>query len=254
MSPTGICRLCQAANVVLIDSHIVSRWIYRRTLEYDPAAGVHGVAVADGRAGYSGKQMSTYLLCRPCEDLLGDWEDYAASVSLQEDSVTFPILGSAIVIMATSDAAVAQLTGGVDVDKLSRFAVSVFWRADVAQTEPVVDLHLAREPIRAYLLGAPLPSQIDLVLTVLRPRPGVRRIDRTVIYPETNSEDGDRHEFVACGMRFTLFTKPSPDVLVASLPRKGRLVASDGSDLLATVTNRVQASAPYGKLARKGKP
>jgi hypothetical protein len=254
MSPTGICMLCQVANVVLIDSHIVSRWIYRRTLEYAPAAGAHAVAVVDGRAGYSCKQMSTHLLCRACEDLLGDWEDYAASISLQEDSVTFPLLGSAIGIMATSDAAVAQLTGSVDIDKLSRFAVSVFWRADVAQSEPVVDLHLAREPIRAYLLGAPLPSQIELVLTVLRPRPGAPRIDRIVIYPETNGEDGDRYQFVACGMRFTLFTKPTSDVLVASLPRKGRLVASDASDLLATVTSKAQTSAAYGKLAHKGKP
>jgi hypothetical protein len=255
MSPTGTCMLCRTVNVDLIDSHIVSRWIYRRILEYAPAAGPQGIAVADGRAGYSGKQLSTYLLCRTCEDLLGDWESYAASISLQDDSMTFPILSSAAILMARSDAAVGQLAGNVNLHKLTRFAVSVFWRADVAQSDPVVDLNSSREPIRRYLLGGPLPSEIDLVLTVLRPRPGFPRIDRVVIYPATNSEDGDRHEFVACGMYFTLFTKPTPDVLDASLPRKGRLVASDGSQLLATVTTRTQTSAPYGKLAaRNGKP
>jgi hypothetical protein len=244
--------LCQTANVDLIDSHIVSRWIYRRILEYAPAPGSRGIAVANGRAGYSGKQMSTYLLCGTCENLLGDWESYAAAISLQEDSTTFPILSSATQLMATSDAAVAQLTGDVDVDKLTRFAVSVFWRADVAQCEPVVDLHFAREPIRGYLLGAPLPSEIDLVLTVLRPMPGFPRIDRIVIYPATNSEDGGRHEFVACGMYFTLFTKSTPDVLVASLPRKSRIVVSDGKQLLATVSGRAQTSERYGKLAGSG--
>jgi len=109
MSSTGTCMLCRTVNVDLIDSHIVSRWIYRRILEYAPAAGPQGIAVADGRAGYSGKQLSTYLLCRPCEDLLGDWESYAASISLQDDSMTFPILNSAAILMARSDTAVGQL-------------------------------------------------------------------------------------------------------------------------------------------------
>jgi len=242
----------------LIESHIVSQWVYRRILGYDSTGGSHGVAVAAGRAGFSGKQVTKPLLCRPCEDRLGDWENHAARNVLQEDGVTFPALASAVTVAKDTEIEVVDLSA-LDLDKLTRFAVSVFWRADVAGSEPIVDLGDAREPIRLYLLGAALPNDIEVILTLIHQTPpGLPRVDRLLVYPETDTEQPQRHEFIACGMHFTLFTAPPsipaaalPHIAEASFPRRGRGIVSDGRSIRAAVAGRAQASTAYGKLARK---
>ncbi len=260
MSTTGTCALCQATGVVLIDSHIVSQWVYRRILGSVPGGKPHGVTVAAGRAAYSGKQAKTPLLCRPCEDRLGDWEDYAARNALQKDGITFSALASAVTVAKDTEMELVDLSA-LDLDKLTRFAVSVFWRADVAGSSPIVNLGAAREPIRLYLLGATLPSDIEVILGLIKQSaPGIPRVDRLLVYPETDTEQPQRHQFIACGMDFRLFTAPPsipaaelPHLAEASLPRKGRGFVSDGGSIRAVVAGKAQASTAYGKLARKAR-
>jgi hypothetical protein len=249
MNPIGTCALCKSSNVTLIDSHIVSKWAFRRIVGYDPAAGPNPVAVHGGRAGFSSKQATEYLLCRPCEDLLGVRENYAAKTGLQADSTTFPALTLAKTIEKDDNMELADASA-LDVDKLIYFAVSVFWRADVAQIDPIVDLAGAREPIRQYLFGGSLPAELDMILTLSRPQVRFPRVDRIVAFPETDSDQPHRHEFIACGMRFTMYTS-APHLEEASLPRKRRLLISDGRSIVNAVAEEAQTSTAYAKLAAK---
>jgi hypothetical protein len=251
MNPTGTCALCKTSAVPLIDSHIVSKWVYRRIIGYDPTPGTGTVAVADGRAGYSSKQDSEYLLCRSCEDRFGTREDYVARNGLQPDSTTFPALTVATSLDRAENIELADASA-LDVDQLTYFAASVFWRADVAHSDPIVDLAEAREPIRQYLLGQALPTGVDLVVTLIRPQPHFPRIDRVVAFPGTDVDTPTRHEFIACGMRFTMFTSAPHGMEEASLPRKKRLLISDGQQILNAIAEEAQTSMAYGKLALKG--
>lgn len=249
MSPTGICALCQTSGVALIDSHIVSKWVYRRVVAFNPTGGNAPVAVDAGRAGFSSKQATEHLLCKPCEDLLSVRENYVAQNGLQPDGATFPALAQAKIVQAQGDLKLADVSA-LDVDKITHFAISTIWRADVAQIEPIVSLGAWREPIRQYLLGALLPVNVNVVLTLLQPPPQLPRVDRMVTFPAT-SDDGTRHDFIACGMRFTLLmagTTPPPMEDV-SLPRTKLALISDGRALLNAIAEEVQTSTTYGKLA-----
>ncbi len=252
MNPTGTCALCRTPNTLLINSHIVSKWVYRRIIAYDPAEGTVPVVVDAGRVGLSSKQATEYLLCRPCEDILGIRENYVAQSGLQPDSTTFPALAQARIVQGQGDLAIAELSG-IDVDMITHFAVSVIWRADLAQIEPIVTLGEWREPIRQYLLGGPLPENVNIVLTLIRPQPHFPRIDRIVAFPAT-SDDGRRHDFMACGMRFMVFTSTEapPPLDEVSLPRTKRALISDGRSLLDAVAEEVQTSTASGRLATKG--
>jgi hypothetical protein len=251
MNPTGTCELCHTANVILIDSHIVSKWVYRRVIAYDPTQGTSPVAIDGGRAGFSARQATAYLLCRPCEDLLGTRENYVAQNGLQPDSTSFPALAQAKVIQVQGDLAIADLSA-CDVDKITHFAASVIWRADVGQIEPIVTLGASREPLRQYLLGGPLPANVNVVVTLLRPPPNFPRVDRMASFPGS-SDDGGRHDFIACGMRFTLFTVAGapPPMNEVSLPRTRLVLISDGRALLNTIAEEAQTSTTYGKLSIK---
>lgn len=251
MSPSGTCALCHTPNVALIDSHIISRWLYRRLIELNPTGDSNSlVQVSGDKALLISKQISKYLLCRNCEDLIGQSEQYTSNVVFQTDQ-SFPLLAQSSLSNDDGKLALAEVNG-FDVDKITRFAISVFWRADVAQIEPIVDLSSSREAIRRYLLGqTSLPPFIDLIVTLLRPVPMFPRIDRLVICPQTQ-DPPEEHLFVACGIRFVLYTGASiPSTLAEfSFPRKQRAFAESGELLLHAVVEKTKASNPQGKLAR----
>lgn len=250
MNHTGTCALCQTSNVTLLDSHIVSKWTYRRIVGYEPTAAPNPVMVAGGRSVLTSKQVKSYLLCQTCENLLSTRENYASQVGLQADS-TFPALAAASVVEQKDGVELADI-GTLDTDKLTHFAISVFWRADVAQIDPIVDLADAREPLRKYLVGeTTLPTSCSLFVTLIRPDPTYPRIDRVVAFPAT-SDDGKRHDFVACGMRFTMYTQSAAPRALDQISCSGHKLVfiSDGRSILNAVAAAVQASQAEGKLAQ----
>ena len=251
MNPIGTCVLCRSTNVTLINSHIVSRWAYRRLIAYDTGGGNVPVAVDEGRAGFSPKQATEYLLCQACEALLSVREGYVAQHCLQPDSATFPLLQGATVVPSTGLRQVVDVSA-FDTDKVTHFGLSVFWRADLGHTDPIVSLEAWREPIREYLLGGPLPDEVDLVVELIQPPKGYPRVDRVMGFP-ASAPDGTTHDFLAAGMRFLMFTRHAtpPPTAALSLPRAKRAIVTDGRDLLNAVAEKVQTSTAYGKLAQK---
>jgi len=253
MPTTGTCALCQAKNIELKDSHIVSKWLYRRLVGYDPAAAPSPVMVADGASELTSKQVKEHLLCGTCENRLSVRENYASKVGVQADG-SFPAMNTVTVVNSGGGVTLADAKG-LDVDKLTYFGVSVIWRADVAQIEPIVDLGKSREDVRQYLAEqGPFPQNADLFITLFKPDPSFPRIDRIVAFPATASESGvDRHDFIACGMRFTMYAGGAVPASLkgASFLNDKLCFISDGAGLLASVAREVTSSPAKGSLASR---
>lgn len=250
MSNTGTCAMCQQSNVTLIDSHVLPNWVYRRLHGMNP--GNQLIATGSGKVGYTSKQDSAYLLCRPCEDLLGRREQYASGVVVRSDG-TFPALaqvGPATPVVPGVDLVTA---GALDVDQLTYFAVSVFWRADVAQSEPLVSLGEYREPLRKYLMGSGLPAGVYLQVVILDPPRG-DFVARVASAPQSHP-GGFLHDLIVLGLHFRLFTTQDPDVVKAaealSLPHTKSLIVDRRRNASDIVAEEAQTSTAYGKLAKK---
>lgn len=247
----GTCALCQSANVELIDSHVLPRWVYRRLHNLGPVGQL--IATGNGKVGYSSKQDSRHLLCRPCEDRFGDPEQYVSSLVVQPDG-TFPGLTRVTSEKQAAPGVELARPTGLDVEKLTYFAVSVFWRADVAQSEPVVALGASAEPTRLYLLGGQLPPNLFLVVKLLAADEG-SFATRIASAPETHNE-GQYHDLLVLGMRFRLIT--SADVSTSraaaeiSLPHSNVVLIDRDRQTANAIAEETQTSTAYGKLAKKG--
>jgi hypothetical protein len=67
-----------------------------------------------------------------------------------------------------------------------------------------------------------------------------------------SSDDMSSHDFLACGMRFTLYAAPvSPALRSIDLVQTKSVVVSSGESILRAVAEEVQTSTTYGKLATK---
>ena len=248
--PTGKCALCLSEPVELIDSHIVSRWLYRR-LSQMPGAGPAPVEFWEGRAGYQSRQETKYLLCRPCEDILGNSEQYASGVALQPDGVTFPALSGARMVNKSDKYSVVDLSH-IDTDALTHFAASIFWRADVAEIEPITHLgKTTRESLRLYLLGkSAFPSDLDVLAYVLQDEAGTPRVSRIISFP-VSVDDATRHDCVLLGFRFTLYTPANATIAVTSLPRTKLGIRCSSKEVLEVIEPQIRSSTSYGKLGKE---
>jgi hypothetical protein len=251
VNPSGTCVLCLAPNVVLIRSHIVSAWVYRRTVNFDASQGNALVQIQNDEARLQTKQVVEYLLCRPCEDIFSESEAYVAKQGLQADSTTFPLLDQSPKLNEPSID--LRDIAGFDVAKISHFAISVIWRADVSHIEPIVDLTSAREDIRKYLHhDAPLPDGCYLIMSVVKPPAGLPRVDKIIGMPfSLPNEPG--HKFIASGLNFTLLTEQPPNAKWTGLSITHTSVAlvSDGKLLLEKIASDAERASQVGKLARR---
>lgn len=248
---TGKCALCLSEPVELIESHIVSRWLYRR-LSQMPGAGVAPIEFSEGRGGYQSRQVTKHLLCRPCEDVLGKTEQYASGVALQPDGVTFPARDGARMMHKSERFSVVDLSH-TDTDALTHFAASIFWRADVAEIEPITHLGAAtRESLRLYLLGeTAFPPDLDLLAYVLEDESDAPKVSRIISFP-VSVDDASRHDCVLLGFRFTLYTPACAAGVAASLPRTGLgILCSSRREVLEVIAPKIKSSSSYGKLAKE---
>src|SRR5262245_55840381 len=76
-SRLGCCRLCETRDIELCDSHVVPRWAYKRAHEQrlqNPTP----ARISQGVAMQIPGQVSEYLLCSDCEQLLGRTDNYVS--------------------------------------------------------------------------------------------------------------------------------------------------------------------------------
>jgi hypothetical protein len=249
----GDCRLCDARGVRLLDSHIVTKAAYRRIL--DGRAGepkeTKPVMVTKETSVLTNTQMHEHLLCKPCEDRFCRWEDYAFPLLSQGDG-SFPWLAR---VRPANRPEVGD-SSMLDVDQLSLFAVSLFWRLHVSRERKVM-LGPYESLFRAYLMGyVSFPAEASLVVSLLDPSRstvGVR-VDRSFcIFNSTRVGGCHLHRFAILGVDMGLFvgrTLPRRFADV-SLSRCG-LVAIRPTDSYALQLARVAArSVPKASLATR---
>jgi hypothetical protein len=249
----GDCRLCGDKDVELRDSHIVSKAAYRRILdgpEGEPREG-KPVMVTRQTSVLTNAQMHEHLLCPRCEGVFGDLEDYAFPLLAQGDG-SFPWLAQ---VRPAQRREVGD-SSAVDVDRLSRFAVSLFWRLHVFRDRKV-ELGPYEPQFRAYLgAKAPFPTSACLVVSLLDPARSTTtsRVDRSFcIFNSSRARGCHLHRFGLLGVDMGLFVgKALPKELAdVSLSRCG-LVAIRPTDSYALQLARVAAnSKPKASLAAR---
>lgn len=251
MSVIGTCQLCLQPNKELKWSHIVSSWLYKRLRELGSSIDSDLVEVSDEVAMISSRQVRTHLLCEGCEQLIGVDEKYVSGIGLQPDG-SFPLRDRSSLARVDQGYRVLDLSQ-FDLPKLRRFACSVFWRADVAQIDPIVDLCGDREGLRLMLLnGSPMPSTVGLLARIVLPDPEGMPTDRYFSFPQTQ-KNSDLHVFVAVGIRFDLYGNNSMParLLPLSLSPSGMGVGDNGCRIREMLQKKASNSQPAGKLARE---
>jgi hypothetical protein len=218
------------------------------------------VHVGNGAALYRAAQLKEPLLCVPCEQRVGVWDRVGADTSLQLDD-TFPARASAKANIIDADARVG-LVPDLDTEALTRFAVSVLWRASESTILPAVKFGARyAEEFRRYLASdlEPFPRRAVLAVHVIDREDGNGgykrpRTDRVATEP-TQGKPGrlSVHEVKLFGLEFQLMLGNIPDadkIREACFLRTQRVFLNDGDRLLGDAKDLVARSPAKGRLAR----
>jgi hypothetical protein len=243
----GLCRLCDKYDR-LIESHIMSSAAYARVLDgaADEPREKQLVMVTATYSILTNKHMKEYLLCRACEDRFGRWEAYAYPMLSQRDT-SFPWLEAARPFFREfAD------SSRVDVEKLTRFAASLFWRFSVYR-DSKMSLGPNEPSFRGFLLGRdPFPSDARLTVTLYSGLT-VGRVDQSFSTFTTAHEDGYEINTLAMfGVKMKLFVGRyvPKDLERLCFARTGQLLIRPADDFAMEIGPHVLASSPKGKLAR----
>ena len=177
MTQIGECKLCLSKKD-LQDSHFLPASINK--ICRDAATGQNPIALSVGVAKHTTDQISAYVFCSECEKLLnGKGEAWThLNMARPEGFLIRDALEKVAPALATDHFAVYAGAGvrGIDIDQLSYFGMSIFWRAAVLrwpalnEGEPRMNrlwFDKYEEPIRLFLLtGAPVPPAISLLISV----------------------------------------------------------------------------------------
>jgi hypothetical protein len=188
--------------VVLQDSHVLSKWIYRRARS-DATKNPNPVHVTKDRVVQHSKQLKEYLLCTTCEQRFGTWERRASALAYQ-DNDRAPLLDHVVregyrseeglesAVFVAPDLAIT----------LAMFSLSILWRAHESSQVPECSLGKYAEPVRLYLLGlGDLPKTVAVLLYFFEDEPGQgSKVSRTVTVPTSRKiRDHHAHRFVVHG-------------------------------------------------------
>lgn len=140
MASDGACRLCGASET-LLKSHIIPEFIYRPM--YDEK---HRFFVLDAvkrwRAKPLQKGLMERILCHGCEQLLSEFEKYAAEVMSGNSSAKLQQYHDRVCI------------SGLDYARFKLFLLSVLWRASVTNHEffKLVSLGPHEDKVRSMII------------------------------------------------------------------------------------------------------
>lgn len=250
----GNCPLCDRQSVPLIDSHVIPRWVHKR-IRGDGQRGEQ-IIVTETSSVQCGDQLSEPMLCRDCDQQLGVLDNYAAQLAYR--SGTARILNDCTIAERDpiSGVSVAVLGGHVDVDQLSRFAASVFWRGHLARCAPRCDVganHARR--LRAYLRNErAFPPSLTLVLQVYVPDAQGKVIEAESSWePNTQAREGSRlSDFMICGLLFRLESGSERSDLqqlcLRNTARRAAIVTPSNRDAFLA---RIAGAPARGKGARR---
>ena len=217
--PAGVCRLCRNHRE-LKDSHLLPKALYKLLTLMGKAVGstnANPVVITPKIAIQTSKQVSDYLLCDICEDLLNKCGEKWIIANCWRSADDFPI-GAALDNFAplTIEDGIQVYLGcaapAIELNQLVHFGVGVFWRAAAHQWSAVAGhsparLHLGpyEEELRLFIHGdAPFPEDAVLYVSVSSSHaPGA---NHTVVFPYHRRPRSGCHQYMFCipGVTFQL--------------------------------------------------
>ncbi len=209
------------------------------------------VKLSDRRVSLSSKQEREYMLCGPCEQRFGVWENHVSRVTKQVDG-TFPALDTAEPVVMMGDDPMRRIVA-IDRDVVVKFGLSVFWRGSIRK-RPVVSLGgRDEEDFRRYLNGeTAFPERARLSVELLKPSAD-KPIDQVMVLAADQRIDAyhRRSAFLLFGMCFMLCVgvgQTADDLL--SFERTGLALMSDGEHQFRRVGADFASADVGGALKR----
>ena len=167
----SICRLC-TFPAELCRSHILPEFLYRPLYDDKHRFSV----VTKGAEGHHYKQrgLTEHLLCRKCEQHLGQNEKYASEVMTGRLGHRYRRHGNYIEM------------SGIDYQRFKLFQLSILWRASVSSLEfcRLVSLGSRGEQLRTMLLEDEPGTPEDFGCVVIFTHDGGEDISDTFFNPE----------------------------------------------------------------------
>jgi hypothetical protein len=227
-SVIGTCALCLKEDTGLCESHLLPKALYRwiqRSMKGEKNS--NPVIITARQATTKSFQISEYLLCPECEDLLRlggeEWvlkNGYRGGGGFSLQSA----LSKARPLAELDKASVidGRTVPDVDVDQLVYFGISVFWRASARKWDALdhsIELSLGpyREKLRRFLLRKEAFPEQAVLMVCVSAAP-TRLFGAT--FPYSNRVNGIwQHRFSLPGMAFWLhlgrFKDPLPALCAA---------------------------------------
>jgi hypothetical protein len=160
----------------VVKSHLIPAALYALCA---PEGG-SPVRVGGGVVMPTDRQTWTYLLCEKCEDILNSGGETWTIPRLATIAGTFPLfelLAGEQLVFCEGDEAIYNLRTNpmIDVEKLTHFALGIFWKASVAswrldEKEAMIKLGPYADGLRGWLTGeTAFPRHICLSVTLSKP-------------------------------------------------------------------------------------
>ena len=169
----GHCPLCKR-TIEIVSSHLIPARVY----DYCRPPGDHTIVVSNDFVGTTDRQTKAYLLCLECENDLNKGGEAWLLPLLAEYDGAFPLYEMltqyrAEIVQGDASWYSAAHNPGIHCDKLTHFAMGVFWKAAAhswrgGKNEPLINLGPYAEPVRRFLRSeAPFPEKMALTIVVL---------------------------------------------------------------------------------------
>ena len=161
----------------VVSSHLYAAALYGYCRNADDESPMR---VANGVVMQTDWQVQDYLLCLECEDILNKGGEAWVNPKLATIQKTFPLYDLLMKVPAAfqdenGGTYLAAQNPNIDVDKLTHFAMGMFWKAAVhtwriGKEEIRIDLGPYAETIRLWLRGeCGFPKNVNLVVALARP-------------------------------------------------------------------------------------
>lgn len=168
---TGPCPGCLKVKP-LVSSHLVSRAVY----DYLRTSDLHPIVVASGKVRATSDQLQAELLCVDCERMLNDGGEKWMLGKFCTVDRKFPLYDlvhqqAPIDKYSDGETFATSTNSDIDVQKITHFALGVFWKASLHAWEfGQISLGPYEAAIRTWLRGeTAFPQDIALNVSLSRP-------------------------------------------------------------------------------------
>jgi hypothetical protein len=174
--PIQKCPMClETKNVVSSHLHPAALYPYCRNADDESP-----MRVGDGVVMQTDRQTQAYLLCVECEDILNKGGEMWVNPKLATIQKTFPLhdllmKGPATYQDEDGGLYCAALNPEIEVEKLTHFAMGIFWKGSVhswkgKEQKPLIDLGPYSDLIRLWLRSeGTFPKDVCITVVLARP-------------------------------------------------------------------------------------